>query len=214
MPLPNFEVNITSYKYPGMVNSLAKQIHEKIPGAFIRVWDSSPEKQEFIGVDEIRWHRFNPSLSRVWNWAIAQSEGEWVWVSNDDIRLLPRWHEFLEKAFAEFPKSLWHGPSRCFLYNKKLLDLVGWFDERMLGFSSEDRDYIRRMNYAKVEHNYGGKSELNRFASSLKGEIRRGDDLKFSNIPFFNTKYDNPGLEDFDGVPNFPTPDFYPERPR
>ena len=41
---------------------------------FIRVWDNSPEPLPVVGASEVRWNRFNPSLSRVWNWAIASPE--------------------------------------------------------------------------------------------------------------------------------------------
>lgn len=209
----DLEVNITSYNYPGMVNSLARQIRDKLPNVFIRVWDNSPDKQEFKFVDEVRWNRFNPSLTRVWNWAIGQSDTPWVWITNDDIKLHEGWYDAIYAEMIANPSMLWHGPSRCFLFNKKLLDLVGWFDERMTGFTWEDLDYIRRMRCASVPHIYGADSNIHRFAESLKGEVAR-DNHPHNNESFFKEKYDNNSQTVFEGTPKFSTPDFYPGRPR
>jgi hypothetical protein len=126
-----FEINITAYNYPGMVQSCVNQFRRLLPDSIIRVWDNSKIRTEYKNVNEVRWHRFNPSLSRVWNWAILQSESEWVLISNDDIELNEFWLRDLECEMKENPESLWHGPSRCFMFNKKLIELVGFFDENL-----------------------------------------------------------------------------------
>lgn len=209
----NFEVNITSYMYPDYVNSLALQIREALPKAFIRVWDNSPTQMKlpFKGVDEVRWNRFNPSLSRVWNWAIAQSKTDWVMVTNDDIRLKKNWLKDLNNSFKNNPNTLWHGPSRCFLFHKDLIQKVGWFDEILTGFCWEDLDYVRRLNYHKIDHRYGTRSSLNVNAESLKEKIKR-DHNPANNPKYMVKKYGSDNQQDFNVAPLFKTEDFYPCR--
>jgi hypothetical protein len=196
-----------------MTQALIKQLRETLPFVpFIRVWENSPQKYKYTGVDELHWNRFNPSLSRVWNWAILQSQTEWVLVASDDIRLKPTWYVDLARENAANPESLWHGPSRFFLFNKKLLDKVGMFDERLTGNTYEDLDYVRRLNFYKVPKVYGRDSSLIGNAESLKGEIDRPL-LTCKNAEFIFEKYSgNRATENFDVDPILPTPDFYPMR--
>ncbi|MCH7783305.1 hypothetical protein IID62_09590, partial [candidate division KSB1 bacterium] len=187
---------------------MIENIRKVLPKVFIRVWDNSPTHTIYTDVDEIRWNRFNPSLSRVWNWAIAQSQTDWVMITNDDIELKKDWLSDLEKDMNNHSISFWHGPSRCFLFHKLLLEHVGWFDERLTGFAYEDLDYIRRINNVGASHNYDMLSSLSKNAMSLKHEINRNHNDK--NKSFFKLKYDNHDQEDFNDIPSFPTPDFYP----
>lgn len=206
-----FEVNITAYENVGMVNNLIYQFREIDLDYFIRVWDNSKEPLKIEGASEVRHNRFNPSLSRVWNWAIGQSRTEWVFISNDDIDLNKKWHSDLLKDIKGYPGALWHGPSRCFLFNKKLVNLVGWFDERMLGFTYEDLDYLRRMNYLSIPHRYD-VSSLNSNARSLKHKVLRTNH-SVNNLDFFKLKYENHNQLITKDKPLILTPDFYPLRP-
>lgn len=178
---------------------------------FIRVWDNSRHPLDIKGADDIRWNRFNPSLSRVWNWAIAQSESEWVMVCNEDLFFKPGWLSMLEAEMEGNPDAEWFGPSRCFLFKKSLISKVGWFDERFTGITYEDLDYVRRMNHAGVKSVYGRNSCLWTVVEDLKGQLDRK--LKpCSNFEFFKTKYGNHDTECFFDTPLFDTPDFYPLR--
>ena len=215
MSLPQFEINITAYERADYPNALIEALRIALPSAHITVWDNSPEPLAILGADLVRHHRFNPSLSRVWNWAIAQSRSDWTLVANDDIRLENNWVKALDEDFRGSPPALWHGPSRFFLFNRALLDSIGWFDERLCGFTYEDLDYVRRMNHAKAPHRYGTLSSLNRTAVSLKHEISTRACHPAGNQDFMRTKY-HPGSaqEDFHATPLFDTPDFYPRRAR
>lgn len=215
MSLPaKLEINITAYEREDMANSCAEQLRFYLPTAFIRVWDNSPTRLRVNFADEVRWNRFNPSLSRVWNWALAQSDTEWVMITNDDIRFQKEWLRDLERDFDERPDAIWHGPSRCFLVHRAIITAVGWFDERMLGFTWEDFDYICRMNAAGVSHLYGALSSLQRNAVSLKGDITRPCH-PCNNCEIIKEKYgDNVSAEQFNYIPKLATPDFYPRRPR
>lgn len=205
-----FEVNIISYRYPGLTQSLIDQCRATLPfRPFIRVWENSPEKYEYTGVDELHWMRFNPSLSRVWNWCLAQSQSEWILIASDDIKFREGWYERLAAEVAATPGSFWHGPSRCMLVRRAIVKEIGWFDERLTGFCYEDLDYIRRMNDVGVVHRYGNLSVFAQDAQSLKEEVVRPL-YEDENAVFFRTKYADHNSEFFRGHPNFPTPDFYP----
>ena len=208
----NFEINITSYKYPDCVNNLINQLRNTLRSPFIRVWDNSPENPLSIrGCDELRWNRFNPSLSRVWNWAIGQTQTPWVMITNDDIFLSDNWLAELQEDFGTRSNALWHGPSRCFLFHRSLIECVGWFDERLTGFTYEDLDYVRRMNAMGIDHSYGEMSSLHVNAKSLKHELNR-EAHPIRNKEFMEVKYDEGNLEQFNAKPIFGTPDFYPCR--
>lgn len=207
-----FESNIVVYNYSDYANNLIQNLRNTNGlKTRIRVWDNSPKPLHITGADEVRWNRFNPSLSRTWNWAIGQSETQWVMVTNDDIQLKEDWYVCLKRDMESHSESLWHGPSRCFLFNKQLIQSVGWFDERLTGITYEDLDYVRRMNHAGVYKLYNQESSLWVKAKSLKDEIVRP--LRpASNIEFFMTKYDNWDTENFHDTPKFHTPDWYPLR--
>ena len=206
-----FDINIVTHIKYDMACNLIKQFRKFLPTACIRIWDNSPYQSSYEGADDIRWHRFNPSLSRTWNWAIAQSSSDWVMVTNEDIRLEEDWLSKLEIEMQDYPSSLWHGPSRHFLFNKQLLKRVGWFDEGLTGHTYEDLDYIRRMNHEGVPHRYGKLSCLELTAASLKATVGR-DLLPCDNKEYMAKKYNSQDTENFYNTPNFPTPDFYPLR--
>lgn len=214
---PWFEVNMTSYKCPDMTNALIKQLRDTIPWqVYIRVWENSPTKVSIVGADEVRWNRFNPSLSRIWNWAMAQSQYEYTLIPSDDILMGREWYEHLFEEVSRHPRSLIHGPSRCFLISRRVIDTVGWFDERMPVFCYEDLDFIRRLNNTPgAEHHYGPKSCLSRDNHSLWEQTGRSEHTRRGeNLAFFKTKYRSDNTEDFHDAPLFNTPDFYPMAPR
>ena len=209
-----FEVNIVSYERPDMTQALVYQMRNTLPfEPIIRVWENSPKKYDYDKVDEVRWNRFNPSLTRVWNWAIAQSESEWIMIPSDDIKFRDGWAKHLDEEMTRYPDSYWHGPSRCFMVKRSIVEKVGWFDERLRYFCYEDLDYIRRINESGIVHRYGPLSCLQEDAMTLKAQTRRymvEGIREDSNQAFFNTKYDDHNPEWFKGTPKFPTPNFYP----
>lgn len=211
----DLEINIVVYKHVQMAKKLVSQFLDS-EAKVIRIWDNSPtpSPQHFPApAIEYRHHRFNPSLSRVWNWAIGQSESRHVIVSNDDIDLRPGWYGRLSREVEACPNALWHGPSRCFLFDKRLIDTVGWFDERMTGITYEDLDYVRRLNHAGIDHRYGVMSCFEGDAQTLKQHtLNDRFNPPANNRDFFIEKYGDADGEDFYGTPLFPTPDFYPNR--
>lgn len=210
----SLEINITAYACLPTVERLVDALRAVLPSTSIRVWDNSPQPLALRGVDDIRWHRFNPSLSRVWNWILAQAQTERVIIANDDIILASGWLARLEDEVAAHPDCLWHGPSRFFLVRPAIVDVVGWFDENLTGFTYEDLDYIRRMNALKVPHLYGKLSNLERSAASCKERVQRTCH-PVDNEEYMRRKYGpDSNTEDFTCAPLFETPNFYPLRPR
>jgi hypothetical protein len=208
-------INFVVHEYANLVNQAIKTCRENLSLEDIKikivVWDSSKQPLKISGFDEIHWNRFNPSLSRVWNWAIAQSETEWTMVCNEDLKFKSGWLSLLMVEMKNNQNAMWFGPSRCFVFNKSLIESVGWFDERFTGITYEDLDYIRRMNHAGVKSVYGRNSVLWDCVNDLKSNISRKL-VPCNNFEFFKTKYNNHNTEDFFDTPLFETPDFYPLR--
>lgn len=206
----DFEINIVSYERPEMTQALINQFRKDLPfEAFIRVWENSPVQYQYYGINELRWNRFNPSLTRVWNWAIAQSSHEWVLVASDDIKLKEGWYGRISQEREAYPGVLWHGASRCFFINKKLIERIGWFDENMTSFCYEDLDYIRRINQADAPHLYGPVSVFEQDAVTLKPQTNRFM-FEGTNHEYFKTKYNDHNPEWFKGTPLFKTLNAYP----
>lgn len=212
LSVENLEINITAYKYESYPNSLIDQIRQTdaLEKVFIRVWDNSPEELIICGADDIRHNSFNPSLSRVWNWAVGSCRKQHLIIANDDIKLSKDWFYRLNCEVTEYSNSLWFGPSRFFLFDRRLVKKVGWFDESFCGFTYEDLDYVRRMNHHRVEHKYGSLSSLSRNAMSLKERIVRPCH-PYNNVEYFTKKYKNINQECFEDEPLFETPNYYPE---
>ena len=204
-----FEANIVSYERPDMTQALINQLRELPFDVFIRVWENSPKEYKYERANEVRWNRFNPSLTRVWNWAIAQSKSEWVLVASDDIRFKHGWYERICQEREFNPGSFWHGASRCFFIKRALVEKIGWFDESLTTFCYEDLDYIRRMNFADIPHLYGKLSVFEDDAVTLKGETRRFM-FEGTNIEYFKKKYADHNPEWFKGQPLLPTMNAYP----
>ena len=88
-------------------------------------------------------------LSKMWNTCIINSPTEDILILNDDIRI------HTGQIFS-FTSSLINGDDykgickmrstfSFFVVNKKLMNEVGYFDERLLGFGEEDGDMTHRL---------------------------------------------------------------------
>ena len=86
-------------------------------------------------------------LAKMWNTAIIHSKTDWVLLLNDDIEITS--NEFfttLESNIVNQDADICriNGTFSHFLIHKKTIDIIGWFDERLLGFGEEDGDIIFR----------------------------------------------------------------------
>jgi glycosyltransferase involved in cell wall biosynthesis len=90
-------------------------------------------------------------LSKMWNTCIIHSSTDDVLILNDDIeihsgKIFSFTHSHIQKYGEEY-KGLtkFNSTFSYFLVNKGLMDEVGYFDERLLGFGEEDGDITHRL---------------------------------------------------------------------
>jgi len=88
-------------------------------------------------------------LSKMWNTGIIMSEKENVLVLNDDIEINS--DEIFKVVNNHIVSNDYHGLTKInnsfshFIVNKTLIDKIGYFDERLLGFGEEDGDIVYRL---------------------------------------------------------------------
>jgi len=85
-------------------------------------------------------------LSKTWNmamqWAFRDPKIEWLACALDDAVILPGWAEILTKRDAD----LYVAPAGdiVFLMNRRVLQLVGWYDERFPLIGWQEWDWYAR----------------------------------------------------------------------
>jgi predicted glycosyltransferase involved in capsule biosynthesis len=106
------------------------------------------------GLDNVKYITFedHQSLAKCWNWILLMSSTESVLFLNDDILVKQSFRQDLENHFSKnlgfftINNSFSH-----FLLSKKVVNKIGWFDERLLGIGQEDGDYLIRLAMGNVE---------------------------------------------------------------
>jgi glycosyltransferase involved in cell wall biosynthesis len=85
-------------------------------------------------------------LSKLWNTLIIHSKTDWNLVLNDDVEMTSA--DVFEKTIPIFCSDPTvfriNGSMSHFLIHKKFLHELNYFDERFLGFGSEDSDFAWR----------------------------------------------------------------------
>jgi len=84
-------------------------------------------------------------LSKGWNWLFLLAKADNVLVLNDDVKITPLFRYSFEKQLRRFDHFIINGSWSHFLFSKKIIKKVGWFDERFPGVGQEDGDYSFRM---------------------------------------------------------------------
>lgn len=88
-------------------------------------------------------------LAKMWNTIIVQSPNDDIMILNDDIEILS--NEVFIKSVKIFEDPNFQGITKLnssfshFLVNKKTIEDLDFFDERLLGFGEEDGDITYRM---------------------------------------------------------------------
>jgi hypothetical protein len=88
-------------------------------------------------------------LSKMWNTLIIHSTKENTLILNDDIDLVNK--NMFDVVSEHIESSEYYGLSKIndtfsyFVINKTLIDELGYFDERLIGFGEEDGDITYRM---------------------------------------------------------------------
>ena len=88
-------------------------------------------------------------LCKMWNTGIIISDKENVLILNDDIEI--KSPDIFNKTNEHISSEQYHGLTRInnsfshFIVNKDLINKLGYFDERLLGFGEEDGDIVYRL---------------------------------------------------------------------
>jgi len=139
-------------------------------------------------------------LAKLWNTLIVHSKTDWCLLLNDDVEVLSADFDlFGQNDLTETPDLLRiNGSFSHFFIHKKLIDDLGYFDERFLGFGEEDGDIYYR--YIEKYNKWIQDTYINGFKNLIidvrDEEIKRinGKYSEFNtNFCFFmeNSKYVN-----------------------
>ena len=130
------------------------------------------------------------SLSKLWNNILINSSNHNVLLLNDDVTITSSlFFDEIENQIKLYPdlsfkiNSSW---SHVFL-NRKEVDKVGWFDERLLGVGEEDGDFEWRWEFINKQ------PFKNKFISSIINHVEQNDVLE--GIKKVNTKYSKFNLD-------------------
>jgi hypothetical protein len=97
-------------------------------------------------------------LSKMWNTLLIHSTKDDILLLNDDIDLVTE--NMFEVVSNHIDSDEYYGMSKIngtfsfFVVNKSLVDELGYFDERLLGFGEEDGDITYRMLESKSRDVY------------------------------------------------------------
>ena len=163
------------------------------------------------------------SLSKLWNEGIVHSATEYVYILNDDVafensRVFNIIEEEINKGTDMFlaPKNSWSH----FVVSKKLIDKIGYFDERLLGVGEEDGyfhwRYEKEFGCRPPELTFNGvynKGEYSEFNKEMK--VHSTNKSTFNREFIYGKKYhaSDDGLQgffDYKVVDFYGTPDYYP----
>lgn len=136
-------------------------------------------------------------LSKMWNTLIIHSTKNDILILNDDIDLV---NDNMFRVVSDHVESSEYygltkinGTFSYFLINKDLIDELGYFDERLIGFGEEDGDITYRMLSKKGKDVYQiNVSGVNNIVSDIRHEHIKSGVGKYSwfNRNFtFNEKY-------------------------
>lgn len=131
-------------------------------------------------------------LSKMWNTLLSHSECDDMLLLNDDIEiksndLFNKLENITNNKLTKINNSFSH-----FLVNRKIIEEIGWFDEKLLGFGEEDGD----ITYRLIEHNI---PILNLYVSNvinIVSDIRQnlingiGKYSKYNRDYIFGEKYE------------------------
>jgi hypothetical protein len=135
-------------------------------------------------------------LSKLWNTAILNSFYDNVLLLNDDILINSK--DIFE--FSEFIKSSntfsgickINGSFSHFIVNKQLMEEIGYFDERLMGFGEEDGDIsYRLLKIGKSIGDYVVNGVVNIISNVRHDHVKSGVGKysKFNRDFIYNEKY-------------------------
>lgn len=135
-------------------------------------------------------------LSKLWNTIIIHSDRENVLILNDDIEILS--DDLFKTIDSHISSNLFNGLSRIngsfshFLINKSIIEHVGFFDERLLGFGEEDGDICYRfLKSALPILDINTQGVLNLCVDTRHDQVKKGIEKysKFNRDFIYGQKY-------------------------
>jgi len=94
-------------------------------------------------------------LAKGWNLLIINSDAPKIMILNDDCLVGPNFRNEFESQRLDYDWVFINESFSHFMTSKKVVKLVGWFDERFLGIGHEDGDYARRCAIKNYEYDIG-----------------------------------------------------------
>ena len=193
----NLEMFVVAYKEPEVTQKAIDSFRNTGGDCKVTVLDNSPERLFFEFAEDRYFFPWNPSLTRVWNWAIAMAKTDWVLICNSDVEFKKGWLEKFQSQ-EHMGQGLVHNHFYAFFINKEAVRRVGWFDERFTDGYYEDLDYVRRLYCAglpwimdsfvnEIEHQH--RADAPRFPSVVNpvwyqkkwGDMKRFNELSISH---------------------------------
>jgi predicted glycosyltransferase involved in capsule biosynthesis len=135
-------------------------------------------------------------LSKMWNTAIVNSFYDNILLLNDDIEIKSQdifdFCDFIinSKTFSGLTKI--NGSYSHFVVNKQLMEEVGYFDERLMGFGEEDGDITYRLlKIGKSIGDYVVNGVVNIISNVRHDHVKSGIGKysKFNRDFIYNEKY-------------------------
>lgn len=124
-------------------------------------------------------------LSKMWNTALIASDEDNVLILNDDIEIITG--DIFDKTSNHIMSNDYNGLTKMnssfshFIVNKILMESIGYFDERLLGFGEEDGDISYRL--LKINKNVGN--------ISVNGVINIVSNIRHEHVTAGIGKYSN-----------------------
>ena len=136
-------------------------------------------------------------LSNLWNLLIINSTTEKVLVLNDDIVISTTFRKHLEQSnVLKSDISIINTSWSHFIISKKIVEKIGWFDERFPGVGNEDQDYECRLvisNIVLADHKVKGLKNIifqtKDFSYGNEIEVEQKKYVKKNKI-FFDSKWE------------------------
>jgi len=125
-------------------------------------------------------------LAKMWNTLITLSNQNNILVLNDDLEILS--NDIFTKISSidsEIKLLKINGSFSHFLINREILDRVGWFDERLLGFGEEDGDITFRFAEKGLDIQNIYVSGVVNIVSEIRQNVKPG----IGKYSFFNREF-------------------------
>jgi len=129
-------------------------------------------------------------LSKMWNTLLSHSPTRYVLMLNDDLEITKDIFRQINTNNITLNKI--NNSYSHYLVDKELIDKVGWFDERLLGFGEEDGDIHYRIGETGIKINNIRIDGLINIVSDIRQEeVTKSNGGKYTefNRNWIQTKY-------------------------